>query len=114
MIFGETVSVSLRVFGEEDSYGNDAEIYEKPFDVEDVLIGRGDTVDVIVDGQPYAIKTDRRFCFPRGFSEEMRGALITHGGRTYKVVGDPIVCTEPNVPPGIRWNMICESVRFDG
>lgn len=113
-IYGETVSVSLRTFGAEDEYGNDAVEYGEPFEVDDVLVGKGETVNLIEDGQPYAISADKRFCFPRGFEHDLRGAIITRGDGSYKVIGDPAPITDENIPPGIRWNIRCEAVRFDG
>lgn len=114
MISGETVSVRFRFFGETDEYGNEEEGYGEPTLFENVLVGRGDTVDRIEDGHPYEIKADRRFCFPRGFEGDLRGALITRRGVTYEVVGDPVPITEDNLPPGIPWNVIADAVRFDG
>lgn len=113
-IHGEPVSVSLRSTGELDEYGNEAEEYSEPFVVENVLVGRGDTVDVIEDGQPYAVKADRRFCFPRGWSKDLRGAIIERMGATYKVIGDPSPITDENIGNLIDWNIKAEAVRYDG
>lgn len=113
-IHGETVTVSLRTFAGQDDFGNDVEEYGEPFEVADVLVGKAGTVDRIDEEHPYGIKADRRFCFPRGYSEDMRGALITRGDATYKVIGEPFDVTEANLPQGIRWNLRCEAVRFDG
>lgn len=114
MIRGETVTVSLRVFGGKDAFGNEAVTYTEPFEVSDVLVGRGSTVDVITDGQLMAIRADKRFCFPRGFSDDLRGAIIRRGGDSYRVVGDPSPVTEANLPPASRWNIRAEAVRYDG
>ena len=113
-IYGETVSVSLRIFQGQDEYGNDIEEYSKPFDVEDVLVGKPSTDNRIESGQPYAIESDKRFCFPKGFDKDMRGALITRGSSTYKVIGEPMAYTDANIPAKTPWNMVCEAVRFDG
>lgn len=113
-IHGETVSVSLRTFLGVDDYGNDIEEYGIPFEVQNVLVGKAETEDRIESGQPYGIKADRRFCFPRGFNSDLRGALITRGNATYKVVGDPFDVTEDNLPSRSSWNLRVETVRFDG
>lgn len=113
-IYGELISVSFRVFGEKDEYGNDIETYSEPIEVENVLVGRGDTVDLIQDGQPYAIRADKRFCFPKGFEGDLRDAIITRGGEQYKVVGAPSPYTEENLPTLIPWNIKAEAVRYDG
>lgn len=114
MITGETVSVSLRTFYGDDGYGNDIEVYGTPFDVWNVVVGKPKTKDNIEEGQPYAIEADKRFCFPKGFPHDLRGALITRRGSTYKVVGEPMLLTEENVPPGVPWNLYVEAVRHDG
>lgn len=113
-IHGETVSVSLRQFGTRDKHGNETVSYSEPFEVDNVLVGRGETVDIIEDGRPYAIKADRRFCFPRGITFDLRGALIKRGDITYKVIGNPVGITDENLPHGIDWNIRCEGVYFDG
>lgn len=114
MISGETVSVSLLMFDGRDEYGNDSPVYGEPFDVENVLVGKGGAYDRIEEGRPYAMQADRLFCFPKGFAEDMRGALITRDGKTYKVVGDPVDFTPDNLPPKTPWNLKCQAVRFDG
>lgn len=113
-IHGETVSVALRTFGEVDEYGNETEGWGVPFEVENVLVGKADTSDEIGDGQPYAIKADKRFCFPKGYDEDMRGALIWWRGMEYQVVGDPTPYTEANLPPLVSWNLRVEAARRDG
>lgn len=113
MIRGETVEVRLRQFGAVDPYGNAAEQYSKPISVDNVLVGIASTVNVVNDGQPYEIQADRRFCFPRWWTEDLRGALITRRGKTYQVVGDPTELTEDNLPD-LPWNIYAETVRTDG
>lgn len=114
MIFGETILISYREFGQVDRFGNEVISYTEPVEIADVLVGQGSTVDVITDGQLLAIRSDKRFCFPRDFDEDIRGALITWRGKTFKVVGDPTPVTDANLPPSIRWNMRAEAVIYDG
>lgn len=114
MIHGETVLVSYRDFGATDEYGNEVEEYTEPIEVGNVLVGRGDTVDEIEGGQPYAIRADKRFCFPRGFDGDLRGALVTREGVTYKVMGEPSSITDANIPSGIDWNIRVEARVYDG
>lgn len=113
-IHGETVLVSLRLFEGQDEYGNDVIEYGEPFEVANVLVGKADTDNEIEETQPYAIRADRRFCFPRGFDQDLRGAKITRNNVTYKVVGEPFDVTEENLPSLIPWNLRVEAVRFDG
>lgn len=114
MIHGETVSVSYRTFGQVDECGNEEESYSEPTEVENVLVGRGETIDLIEDGQPYAVRADKRFCFPRGFAGDLRGALITREGVTYKVMGEPTSITDANIPGSIPWNVRVEARAYDG
>lgn len=114
MISGETVTVALREFGALDEYGNEEERWGEPFEVENVLVGRPDTEDETEAGQPYAVRADIRFCFPKGFAEDMRGARVTRAGATYQVVGEPHLYTEANLPPLVPWNLRAEAVRLDG
>ena len=113
MIRGELVIVRLRRFGETDRYGNPKEGYSEPIEVDNVLVGKASTVSIDNEGQPYAIEADRRFCFPRWWTEDLRGALITRKGKTYQVVGDPAPLTEENLP-NLPWNTYAETVRYDG
>lgn len=115
MISGETVLVSLLTFGDTpDAYGNYPEVYTEAAEVHGVLCGRGSSADLVRDGQPYAIQSDKRFCFPKGYDADLRGAIITWNGHEYEVVGEPTVSTAANMPPGVPWNLRVETVRRDG
>lgn len=114
MIKGETVLVSYREFGEVDAFGNESVSYTDPVEVEDVLIGKAEAYNDIEDGQLYAAHTTKTFCFPRGFDGDLRGALITYKGRTYKVNGIPSEITDANIPAGIRWNIKVWAADYDG
>ena len=113
-IKGETVQVSFRQFGEVDALGNGSVTFSEPIEVADVLIGRGETYNEVEDGRLYAVQAEKSFCFPRDWTQELRGALITFDGKTYQVVGEPMRITDANIPPGIRWNIKCQAVRHDG
>ena len=113
MIKGESVTVELRTFGEEDAYGNQSESYAPPVTVDDVLIGGGGVVQRVEDGEPHALRYDIEFHFPRAMAWDLRGARVTRGGMTYAVV-DVMTLTDANIPPGIRWNATAKAVRFDG
>lgn len=113
-IYGETVSVRLRQFGALDEYGNDTETYSEPIEVENVLVGKTGTSDLIDDAHPYGMKMDKRFCFPRDWTEDLRGALITRMGTTYQVIGSPSPLTDANIPYGIDWNVYADTVVYDG
>lgn len=112
-IKGETVAVSLRSFGETDGLGNGAVVYSDPVEVDNVLVSKGRQYDRVSQGQVYSYQSDIAFCFPRGYTEDLRGARITRGGKTYEVVGDPSELTDANIPPAIEWNIRAEA-RFYG
>lgn len=114
MISGETVKVSCLTKGVEDAFGNEVESYSDPESVENVLVGRGNQYDEYEGGRPDAMRTDITFCFPRGWSKDLRGARIKRKGKTYEVVGDPVEYTEANLPPGIPWNIRVGAVWRDG
>ena len=113
MISGEAVVVELRQFGAEDAYGNPVESWAAPQTVEDVLVGDGGVDERTEDGRPYALAYDRTFHFPRSWASDLRGAHVTHGGRTYEVV-DAVGYTDANIAPGIRWNLVAKAVVVDG
>lgn len=112
-IKGETVTVRLRSFGQIDGLGNGAVVYSEPVEVENVLVSKGRQYDRVEAGQVHSYQSDIAFCFPRGYTEDLRGALITRGDRTYEVVGHPSELTDANIPPAIEWNIRAEA-RFYG
>lgn len=114
LIHGETVLVSFREFGEKDRLGNKAVTYTEPTEVADVLIGKGSTWNRMEEGRLYAVQSDKSFCFPRDWTQDLRGARITYDGVTYQVIGMPSRITDANIPPGIRWNIKVEAEVFSG
>lgn len=113
-ITGETVTVSLRDFGAHDAYGNPVERFGEPFEVANVIVGKPTTKADYSEEHPEGIEMHVAFCFPRGFSHDLRGARVTRAGKTYEIVGDPSELTEANIPPLIEWNIRAEAVRLDG
>lgn len=114
MIVGELVEVSTLSKGQEDAYGNKADVYGKFVPVDNVLVGRDDARDAIQRGAPDAEHSDITFCFPREWTKDLRGAHIRRGGKMYEVIGDPARYTDENIPPGIPWNIRVRAVWRDG
>lgn len=114
MIAGETVYVSLLTKGEEDAYGNKADVYSEFAPVENVLVGRADQSDETDRGTPDAVRADITFCFPREWTGELRGARVRRGGKEYEIIGDPMRYTDANLPPDIPWNIRTRAVYRDG
>lgn len=101
MIRGETVSVSLLTNG----------AHAKATDVSNVVIDPY-TYDEMDETRPDGITSSFTLHFPRGYSDDLRGALVTVRGKEYRVVGDPQPYTEANVPG--PWTMPVKVVRHDG
>ena len=112
-IVGETVFVSERVFGAKDAYGNDAKTYAEPVQVCGVLVGSARISDLSQSGAPYTVKADLSFCFPRGYTGDLRGALVERHGKTYELIDDREL-TDANIPPDIQWNRRAFGVCVDG
>ena len=114
MIKGETVTIRLRDFGAYDTYGHAVVAYSAPITVANVLVGKGQQRTEVSGGQPYAYEADVRFCFPKGFDHDLRGALVTRRGLTYEIVGNPQEYTEANLPSALPWNISADAVVHDG
>lgn len=111
-IKGETVTVRLRSFGQIDGLGNGAVVYSEPIEVDNVLVSKGTHAEYVEAGGIYSDQSDIAFCFPRGYTADLRGALITRDGTTYEVVGDPSELTDANIPPAIEWNIRAGARRY--
>lgn len=101
MIRGETVAVQLLTDNG----------YSTPADVANVVIDPY-TYDEMDETRPDGITSSFTLHFPRGYSGDLRGALVTVRGKEYRVVGDPQPYTEANVPGS--WTMPVKVVRHDG
>ena len=115
MIAGETVQVELRTMDAVDAYNNATAQYSAPQTVQNVICGRMEQYGEAEPGRPYEFSETRTFCFPKGYSEDLRGAIITRApGDRYEVVGDPTEYTLENLPPLLDWNIKVKAVRRDG
>ncbi len=101
MIRGETVSVALLTDGG----------YATPADVHNVVIVPT-TADELDETRPDGITAGYTLHFPRGYGQDLRGALVTVRGKMFRVVGDPQPYTESNVRG--PWTMPVTVVRHDG
>lgn len=101
MIRGETVSVSLLT---NSGYG-------APADVDNVVVVPA-TADELDATHPDGITASYTLHFPRGYGQDLRGALVTVRGKEFRVVGDPQPYTESNVRG--PWTMPVTAVRHDG
>ena len=71
------------------------------------------TYDRNEPGRPHGMECDLTLYFPREFDEDVRGALVSLRGDTYRVVGDPERYTDANLPRGCQWNLVARVARFD-
>jgi len=116
MIRGVTVSVELRDRSARDSFGNDAEAYQPPVDVPDVLVEGGSCSELDAT-RPEGVKVAYTLRFPKAWTDPMRGARVTlpapfGWGNPYKAVGALTLLIEGNVPG--RWNGTLEVEAADG
>lgn len=110
MIRGETVYVR-RVTGTTDGRLGPEPTYSEPERVDDVLVAP-QTMGEIGYLRPDGETCDYTLHFPRGYGQDLRGALVTVRGKDYRVIGAPAPYTEGNVPG--RWTMPVQAVRADG
>lgn len=80
--------------------------------VDNVLVGPGAPLSAAEPGRPHATQVSVTFYFPKGFDEDVRGALIACRGGVYEAVGEPERFTDANVPG--PWNLVVPAVRRDG
>lgn len=114
MIRGTTVGVRLRVDGEPDRLGIETPTYSEPMDVPNVVIAPA-TTDDMERLHPDGATVAYTLHFPKTFDAEthdLRGALVTFWGDTYRVVGDPVRYMRENVRG--PWFMPVGVERVDG
>lgn len=111
MIRGETVTVSVVERGECDRLGVPSRSYSEPVAVDNVVVVPS-TANEISYERPDGVLVTYTLHFPRGYDADLRGALVTVRGETFKVVGDPKPYTESNVLG--PWTMPVQVGRADG
>lgn len=111
MIRGETVYVSVVERGEDDRLGVPSRSHAEPVEVCPVLVVPSTSDDSSYE-RPDGMRVAYTLHFPRGYSADLRGALVTVRGVPYKVVGDPHPYSEANVRG--PWTMPVQVVRADG
>lgn len=110
MIRGETVTVR-HVEGTTQGRIGPEPTYGEPETVANVLVVPS-TLDESAYLRPDGVSVDYTLHFPRGYAQDLRGALVTVRGKEYRVVGAPAPYTEGNVPGA--WTMPVQAVRSDG
>jgi hypothetical protein len=111
MIRGTTVTVTLRADSEPDRLGITEPAYADPVNVANVVIAPGDTEDMDVR-HPDGVEVAYTLHFPKTFDADLRGALVTFWGETFRVVGAPSHYMRENVRG--PWYMPVGVERFDG
>lgn len=111
MIRGETVAVQHVIGTTRDRLGVEVPTYGEPVYVPNVAIVPA-TLDETDYLRPDGIRVTYTLHFPRGYSQDLRGARVTVRGETFKVVGDPKPYTESNVRG--PWTMPVSVGRADG
>lgn len=111
MIRGETVYVSQLVPGAVDRLGNPTDVHSAPKRVDNVVVVPS-TDDEVDATRPDGIRVIYTLHFPRGYGQNLRGAIVTVRGDELRVIGDPKPYTEANVPG--PWTMPVKVGRHDG
>lgn len=108
LIRGVDVEVSRHVRTGTDRYG--APVYSTSTEtVAGVLPQPGACADLDAS-RPEGARVDMTFHFPKGRAGGLKGATVSYGGRSYRVVGDPRPYAAPNVPGPWDTPVECEAV----
>lgn len=110
MIRGETVTVR-HAGGTTQGRLGPVPSYGESVAVENVLVVPS-TLDETTYLRPDGMSVDYTLHFPRGYAQDLRGALVTVRGDECRVVGAPAPYTEGNVRG--PWTMPVQVVRTDG
>lgn len=105
---GATVTVTPRVMGEPDRFGNSSITDGEPVQVPDVLIAPGATSDLEAS-RPEGVTVAYTLHFPKTYTGPLEGAKVTlpaPWAGTYRVIGDPRPYMDANTPT--RWHMPVE------
>ena len=109
-----TVTLLTPVYGDEGPLGNRSITWE-PEEVAGVLFAPGDASSMPAD-RPEGAAADATFHFPKAYSalrdRPMRGCRIEYGGRTWRVIGDPVPYPAALVPG--PWNFPVEAEATHG
>lgn len=111
MIRGTTVTVALRTDSGPDELGYTEPTYADPINVANVVIAPGATDD-LERQHPDGVRVAYTLHFPKTFNADLRGALVTFHGETFRVVGAPTCYMTENVRG--PWYMPVGVERFDG
>ena len=107
-----TLYVRERVPGARDRLGNEEPAWSEPRAVPGCLLAPADAADLGGD-RPEGARAAARAHFPKGFSGDLRGALVSPGGGTWlRVVGEPSAYPDGAVRG--PWNMHVLLGRTDG
>lgn len=66
----------------------------------------------IGEDRPQGSSVSMVFHFPKGYSQSLKGCVISYDDKKYRVLGDPQPWFEANVPG--TWNMKVETEAVDG
>lgn len=94
-----------------DRFGNEVASGYTSVDVGGVLVSPGATADLEA-ARPDGVTVSYTVHFPKSFSDDLRGCLVTIGGEDYRVIGEPHPYMDVNCPT--RWHMAVEVERADG
>lgn len=110
LIQGETVTV-VRSGDTYDELGEPVSGTPTTETVENVVVAPGATADLDAS-RPAGVTVDMTLCFPKTYTDALKGCSVIVRGTKYDVVGDPQPYTAANTPGD--WNLTVEVTRADG
>ena len=105
-----SVAVIRRVETGTDAFN--APIWSEQSEQVDGVVARPTSTADLADDRPEGTRADIAFAFPKGYGKSLKGCSIVHGGRTYRVIGDPRPLMSDGVPD--PWDMTVECEAVDG
>ncbi len=111
---GVAVTVTPRIQGEDDMFGNATYTDGEPVTVDDVLVSPGATTDLEAS-RPEGVTVAYTLHFPKAYTGDLEGAKValpSPWGGTYRVIGKPSPYMDANTPT--RWHMPVEVEEAHG
>lgn len=93
-----------------DAYG--APVWAEVADSVDGCLVEPRATDDLEAARPQGVASSITVHFPKGYTASLRGAVVVHAGRGYRVVGDPSPYMPTNTPG--PWNRAVECEACDG
>lgn len=110
LIAGCAVEVLRPVQTGADRFG--APVVEMQAETVENVLPQPEATGDVGEGRPAGSSVSMAFHFPKGYGQSLKGCVVSYGGKSYRVVGDPKPWLEENVPG--PWSMRVETEAVDG